>query len=50
VKKGAPAHHAYAATRGRRQLGDSLNVLVGHGARRATRSVAWRLEPCGLAQ
>jgi hypothetical protein len=50
MKKGAPTHHAYAATRGRRQLGDGLNMLAGRGARRATRSTARRLELCGLAQ
>jgi hypothetical protein len=37
VKKGAPAHRTYAATRGRRKLGDGLNMLASHGARRVTR-------------
>jgi hypothetical protein len=36
VKKGVPAYCAYAATCRRRQLGDGLNVLASHGARRAT--------------
>jgi hypothetical protein len=41
---------AYAATSGRRQLGDGLNVLASYGTRRAMRSTAWHLEPCGLAR
>jgi hypothetical protein len=32
------------------QLGDDLNVLADRSARRATRSTAQRLEPCGLAR
>jgi hypothetical protein len=36
AKKGVPAHHAYVAARGRRLLGDGLNMLASHGARRAT--------------
>jgi hypothetical protein len=50
AKKGAPTHHAYVATHGRRQLGDDLNVFAGHGARRAMRITARCLEPCGLAR
>jgi hypothetical protein len=35
---------------GEGQLGDSLNALASHGARRAMRCTARCLEPCSLAQ